>query len=364
MSAATLFEPIFLWNLGYSLRDILLYYGIVYSLYFFLLPLGGKFTAHFGYERSLLFGSLLLIVYYLLVFGIGSFPALFFAAPVAFALQKIFYWVGFHTDFALTSTRGEQGREISTVNLVVTIVSIVGPIAGGAIIVWSGFPALFLVVAALVLLSNIPLFRTPDRLPRGTFRYGDAFRLLVARSERRRFASYLGFGEEHVMLVIWPIFLFVMLGSVLGVGTVVTTAAFLTSFALLSIGKIVDLHGARSVHRWGVVGLVLTWLLRLGVRSSWQLFAVDAGYRLATGATQFPILTERYESAREHHVVGSVVFLEQVLAISKVLVTVVLLAALPMLGPSPWRIIFLVAALISILYGFLPKRPSAAKRPA
>ncbi len=359
MSAATLFEPIFLWNLGYSLREIVFFYGIVYVLYFVLLPLGGKFTAHFGYERSLLLGSLLLIVYYLLVFGIGSFPALFFVAPIILAFQKIFYWVGFHTDFALASTGSEQGREIGEANLVVTIVSIVGPIVGGVIIARSGFSALFLIVAVLVLLSNIPLFRAPDRLPKGMFRYGDAFRLLAARSERRRFATYMGFGEEHVMLVIWPIFLFVMLGGVLGVGVIVTIAAFFASLSLLYIGKILDLSGAKRMHRWGVIGLVLTWLLRLGAKSNWQLFAVDAGYRLATGATQFPILMDRYESAREQHVVGSVVFFEQVLALSKVLLTFVLLVALPFLGPSPWQSIFFLAALMSVLYGFLPQQARA-----
>lgn len=363
LSAATLFEPIYLYSLGYDLKAIILFYLIAYGMYAILLPLGGKFIAHAGYERGILLGSSLLIVYYVVLYAVGMVPALFFVAPLLLAIHKIFYWIGFHTDFALSARKGEIGRDISEANLVFTIVTILGPVSGAAFILKFGFPVLFIIVAVLILLSNIPLFRSYDRLPREKFSYTDPFRRLLSRPERRRFFTYMGYGEEHIFLTIWPVFLFLVLGGVLAVGIITTAASFFASILLLSVGRSLDIRSRINPKNWGVAGQVATWLVRIIIRSGWQLFLVDAVYRFATGAIQFPLLDERYTTAKAHGIVGSVVLFEMGLAVGKVLIMLVLLALIPLVGTHAWGAFFWVAAIFSLFYALLPTLP-ATRKPA
>ena len=53
-----MFEPIYLFNLGYSLQSILMFYGLVYVAYCFLIFVGAKFASIAGYKHSILLSSL------------------------------------------------------------------------------------------------------------------------------------------------------------------------------------------------------------------------------------------------------------------------------------------------------------------
>src|SRR3989338_1091614 len=64
LAAGMLFEPIYLYTtVGLSLSQIMLYFLAVYALYFFLMPLGGRFVKRHGFEKGIIIGSLFLILY-------------------------------------------------------------------------------------------------------------------------------------------------------------------------------------------------------------------------------------------------------------------------------------------------------------
>jgi hypothetical protein len=48
-----IFEPIYLYTIGYTLRQIIFFFFLVYLIYFFILPLGASFAKHLGYEHSI-----------------------------------------------------------------------------------------------------------------------------------------------------------------------------------------------------------------------------------------------------------------------------------------------------------------------
>ncbi len=353
-AAVTLFEPIYLYILGYSLQAIIFFYFITYVLYTVLLPLGGKYAARHGFARSMLVGSLLLIFYYLALFGVQQFWWLYFLAPVILAIHKTFYWIGYHGDFAQSVTTGEVGRDIGEANLVTTLVNVVGPIAGGALAARFGFSYLFVFVALLILLSNLPLLRMAKSVVPVTFSYHAAFARLTAQKNRRRFVAYLGYGDELLFYVPWPIFLFTVMGGVLGVGAILTLSVLVTAAALLYIGRLTDFHNRQGILRWGIAGLVLSWIIKPFAATGVHLFFADAFYRISGGATQYPILTERYESARAADILESVTFFEMSLSIGKVLTMAALFVILFLFRETSWVAIFFLGALCSLFYGFLP----------
>lgn len=357
VSAVTLYEPIYLYMLGYSLRSIVGFYLLVYVLYVLLLPIGARFAARYGYTRALLVGSLLYIPYYLSLFGIEKIPWFFCVAPIFFALQKSYYWPAFHADFARSSTKGEIGREIGEASLVVTTVSMVGPLAGGFIAAFLGFPALFVVVSVLIFLSNIPLFRSRSTSEPEPYSYRLPFRNLLDRRNRRRVLGYAGYGEELVYMALWPIFVYTVTTGVFRVGAIMTMSAVLVSLVLLVIGRWADQNRKQSMMYAGSIAVAMSSFARvIAVSAPFLLFA-EGAYRISRAAIDLPLLTGLYDRAKRHQYLAATSLFEMSLSIGKIGIMVLLFGLLT-LAPSPWYTIFLLGALFALLFAQLPKDSS------
>ncbi len=168
-SAITLFEPIYLWTLGYRIPEIMTFYLIVYAAYFWLVPLGGKFVARFGPERSIMVSTGWLVVYFAALISIAGHPSLLYLAPVLFALQKTFYWPAYHFDFIRWSEKQERASEFSGLWTVTTMMYVLGPIIGGVIVKYFGFNALFIGAAAVLVFSSLALLENREQKKVGSF---------------------------------------------------------------------------------------------------------------------------------------------------------------------------------------------------
>ncbi len=356
VSAALLFEPIFLYTIGYSLQRILLYYVIMYAVYLLLVPFGARFALRHGVERAILLGSTILIFYFIALFGIAWQPLLFFLAPLLAALHKTFYWVSFHADFARSMNQREAGREIGGLAVLVNTTSMFGPLAGGALAATLGFPALFIIVAALILLSNLPLLRLAARPDAAaTFSYTGAFRRLFASGNRRRTIAALGYGEDFLAMTIWPIFTFLIVQGSVGVGLISTFAAVLTSVILLYIGRLTDLRNRAAVLTAGAALKVLAWLARIPVATGLQAFLADTLSRVGSGSTEYPLLSDTYTRAQERGLMETVVHYEMALVVGKLVTMVLVLVLLSRTSGEPWTILFTLGAALSLCYVFFSR---------
>lgn len=349
LAAVALFEPVYLYQLGYSIAHILMFYMVAYVTYFFLLPLGGKVVAQFGPERSIAISTLFFISYYLGLLLIKGAPIFFWITPIIFAIQKTLYWPAYHTDFILTSDQGQRGKEFSGLWSLSTVMNILGPVVGGLMITTAGFTPLFLAVIAVIAVSNIPLFVTPINHQPEKFSYRQSFVMPFSRQHIRTTLAYLGFGEEFVMQFIWPIFVVLVLKSYLEFGGLIALATLVTALATLYIGKMVDEHHQRRALDWGAIGTALVWLTRPFLRFVPGVFASDTFGRIAKNTTFVPVTAITYDRAlREKNIIPRAVFYEQGFALAKVVAP----AAILVLGMSMsiFTAAFVFAGLISLLY--------------
>jgi len=355
-SLVIIFEPIYLYTLGFSLKQILIFWITVYVVYFFILPLGGKVARLQGYEHSILYSTPFLILYYLSLFAIPYHPFFLASAALSLALQKMLYWPGYHSDFARFSVDGERGREISTRIVIGLFVSAFGPFFGGLILTIFGFKTLFIFVIVLILASNISLLRTKEIFTPIPFSYTHAYRRLFKKENRRKFLAYLGFGEELIFLVLWPIFIYTIIGNYLSIGSIMAAAILITMFIVLFIGRITDKRNKYSVLRFGTILSSISWLLRMIIQGSLGVFLVDSFYRIARSILGVPLITITYERARRVSVMKSVVFFEMALTVGKLLAAIsilILLFFLPSQNGLVWDVIFGVAAIMTLLYALL-----------
>lgn len=347
-----LFEPIYLWQQGFSLSHILWFFLGVYVAYVFIMPLGAKFATHFGYEHSIAVSTLVQVAYYACLWLVAV--AWWFALPAAllYAAQKALYWPAYHADFARYSDQREEGKEVSGLQVALSLVYIVGPLLAGFLLTVSSWAILFTVGSSLILLSNLPLLKTREVFVPRVFPYLDTYRRLFDAAERRRLLGYMGFGEELIVLVLWPVFIYTIVVSPFEVGVVVAAATLIMALVTLYVGKLTDEHNKHSVLRFSSLLYAGGWLARLATFTPFGVFVVDAWSRLAKNVVAVPLTAITYERAKTRSVMDTVVFFEMSLVVGKIVACVVLLvvfAFVPSLQAA-WNSAWLLAALMTLLY--------------
>lgn len=354
VSMILFFEPIYLYQQRLSLKSIVIFYFSVYLIYFILMPLGGKFAKRFGFEHSIFLGSPFLILYYLCLALVGESHYFLAPAVVFYALQKTFYWSGYHSDFAKYGQDFEQGREVGNAVAFSSIVFIVGPVLGGAVMYFFNFTALFIIVSILIALSNAPLFLTPERFEPSGFSYRRAYARLFKKENRRRLLAYMGFGEEFVVLALWPIFMYAILDNTFSAGAIVGLSTLITTVIVIYIGKLADKTGRRPLLRFMTIVYAFAWFTRLFVRAPVGVLISDTLSRVGKSSLSVPLAAITYKDARERGVVKNVIFFGMALVVGKLLAMAAVLAVLFVVPPEfQWQAIFAVAGAFSLLYGAL-----------
>ena len=353
-----IFEPIYLYVQGFSLVQILYFFLAVYVAYFLLVPLGAKFARNFGYEKAMYLASPFLIGYYAFLYLIPTGREFIYLAIAALVLQKVFYWPAYHADFARFGRSDERGREVGNLLLITSLVAIIAPLIGGLVVENWGWATLFVAVSILILASNLPMVTTPEKFQPKPFSYWHAYRRLGYAENRRNFFGFLGFGEELIVLVIWPVFIFTVLKDFLSVGSLVAVATLVTTLVLLYVGRMTDGDSShrRSLLKIGSIFYSAAWWLRLLATGPLAVFLVDTLSRITKDVVVVPMMAMTYDHASETSVMKTVVFFEMSLVVGKILAILISLVALEFL-PNSFAAMFVIAALMALLYSLVKYEP-------
>ncbi len=352
LSMVMIFEPIYLYQIGYSLQKIMLFYLITYFVYFLIMPLGGKFARRKGYELGMLVGTILFSIYYIGLFFIAQYSFLFFVMPLILALQKTFYWPAYHADFARFSDDTEEGREISALTTITASVYIIGPALAGFIISQWGFGALFTIATIIFLISNIPTLITKETFESKDFSYKNAYKYLISKKNRKSFLAYLGFGEELIVLVVWPIFISIIITDIFDLGLIVALATLVTSVITLYIGKVTDSKNRRSILALGSSFYSLAWFVRIFIVNQLGVFFIDTLSRLSKNVIAVPLTAITYDRAKSRSIMGTVVFFEMSLVVGKFIAILLIYIALFFIADQvfAFKLTFILAGGMSLLY--------------
>ena len=265
----------------------------------------------------------------------------------------MFYWPAYHAGFAKFSDSGEEGREIGTVNGVTALVYIVGPALAGFIVLDWGYGALFLMASIIFLLSNVPTLITKEIFEAKSFSYTQAYKELFAKENRRSFFAYLGFAEEFVVMILWPIFISLIVVNVFDLGLLVAGATLITVLITLYLGRLSDSKSKHLLLTLGSSFYSLAWFIRLFIVNQLGVFFVDTMSRLSKNMVMVPLTTITYERAKDKHsVMSGVIFFEMSLVIGKVLAMLIILALLFFIGDEIFvmKLAFVLAGVMSLLY--------------
>ena len=353
-SLITIFEPVYFYQAGFSLSLIAAYYGLHYTVYVLLMPFGAKFAARFGYERSLTASTPIFVFYFLLLASLAMMPVLFWVAPIVLAFFKILYWPAYHANFSAFADVKNRGTEQSWIRMVTYGAGVIGPTIGGLLVISFGFPALFILAAAVVAVAGIPLLRTKERSSIKKFSYASAWRIILAKRHRRMVLSMIGWGENLVHLVFWPIFIFLIVESDLVLGLIASLSMLATAIWGFFIGELTDRWSPRRVLRLFVPLTAASYIFRALSGAPLAIVGADAYARIMQTSVSIPFVAKLYGTGRSAGALQYAVAFEIVLAIVKGLFAWALaLLFLYVAAPMGFMIMFAVAGALAFFYLFL-----------
>ncbi|MFC1640946.1 MFS transporter [Patescibacteria group bacterium] len=358
----TLFIPIYFWKLGYTAWEIAFFFVIVYTVYFFIVPLGAKLSMRYGYEHTIIFSIPVMIVYHVALYGIEFYDWSFFVAAVLFAVAKTLYWPPYHADLARFGGKKQRGRELSVLVVVGQLTIFIAPLLAGTVLEELSFGWLFFIGSVLMAISAIPLMLSKEKVFPKKIRYWDFHRAYFSKFHVRRAITYMGLGEELVAMVIWPIFIFSVVGDFLLFGGILTGAMLISSILMLFTGRLTDRFRRSSVMKGVTLFYFVSWFPKLLIKTPVHAFVTDSFGQFLKNANLLPLHAMAYTEAKENYgdkvIMGAMLF-EMGYIVSKIIAALALM--LVGLFTNDLRILMLVGAVMVLFYLFVKELPEKKK---
>jgi MFS family permease len=348
-SLTSIFEPVYLWSAGWSVKNIVILFLVSYIIYFCVAPLGAKFARAYGHENSIALSTPFCILYFIGLYNAPRGIAYAILAAAALALFRTFYWPGARSIISKYSPQGGDGRTVSGLNAISFSAALISPLIGGIILGLFGFMALFIIASIIILLSNIPMLITPEVFEPRSVDYVNSYRRLVRPDFRRTVVGHFGYGEEFISDFIWPIFVVIVIPSYAVMGAAYAVAGVFTLVAIVFIGRITDEHHRHPILRSGTLLTSLSWVLRVFAESPLSVLFAQAFYRVSRLAVTTPLMSIAGEKARAHSNTKSSLIYEMSITVGKIL-TAAIAVLLLTLFPGNLTPIFILAAGVTFFY--------------
>lgn len=352
----SIFVPIYLYFLNYSIPYILFYYFLI-SLYFIALaPFLIKWIPKIGVKHSMGISVPFYIIYFLGLSILESASWLFYILPAVLATRLIFYNIGYHLNYIEHSDAGGEEKEVSILASIPLVASLLSPLAGGFIAFVFGYSYLYAIGSIILSISMIPLFLTKDQKEKITFKTSDLFKGIVKKENRFLTGSFAGYASTTTIgLVVWPLFLTTLDISIKTIGSIVSITAVLTLILFYFIGEKNDTKNEKEAIARRSKFYTIGWIARIFADSAFSAFMIDA-YKTVTFKLLFvPWASFTYNVAkRKSDYFKFLVSRELTFNISRIIILSILIYIF-IVGFYPFVISFLLASLLSLAYSLIIK---------
>lgn len=351
------FEPIFLYSIGLTIPQILMFFLYGSLWYFLFTPLVGRLVLKWGTHTTIPVSTLFLIGYIATLLAMQWSIWFGLLGGILLGVRKSLYFVSMHYNFAKYAEAKEEGREVGVRQSIEVFVSALGPFLGGLLVTISSFNVVFIVAAVLLLVSNLPFLYTHAVKPKESgddITLSNAVKKLLEKKERPLVLSAMGYGEIVVSNSLWPLFLSIFVfSSLFSLGSVIALSTFITVISLLFVGRLSDHSDKRKVLRASSIVYAFLWWLRPFVTAITGVFILDSATKFTRQIVMVPQTALVYDRARRerHPMMTSVTFILSIVTGKSLIILMGLIAFLLLPTYYAWVALFVLAGGFSLLYG-------------
>ena len=300
---AASFMSIYLYQLGYSIVFIGLFWACFYAFKAFIgLPVAAL-VARIGPKHAILISNLLYIPA-MVCFALLPEYGVWLLAPtlVLQGLSAGMYAIAYSIDFSKVKSMEHAGKEIAYMNMLEKITTGLSPLVGGIVALFFGPQVTLVLAAALFSLAAAPLFKTgePVRVHKKLQFKGFPWRLLFRQSLAQWSVGFDVFASGTVWALYTAILIlgisdendiYAKTGALL---SVVLIAALVASYAF---GRLIDRRKGKDLLQVGVVANSITHLLRPFVGTPGTVAGLNAANEVATTAYTMPFTRAVFDNA-------------------------------------------------------------------
>ena len=325
------------------LFSIIISISLIFTLVFF----GEKLFSKLHLKKSLFFGIILLIIYFILIMLAEKNTYLLFVAAIVGGIQTALYWIPYHIFFVKRADDGDNkyGTEVGKRGFYGGLVASLGPLIGGLLITQLGFNFLYGLAIILLLASALPILLYVTENIHREHKIGDVFKnyLFNKKYLSTNVAFFGKVGADNISGIFWSLILYFGLKNFVEIGTLNTFSGIFATSLVLIVGKILDSKGSLKIHSVGVVINTILTTARAFISGVPQLYANNIAANMNSPAFDTPFMTKVYEKARMSESVSDfLIYREVILHLSRVLILGALCPIILLTGT--WKWVFFVAA--------------------
>lgn len=292
---AAIFVPIYLYKLGYSLSSILIYFLLATLVWAATQAPALRFANRVGFNRCM---GLSLLIEGFQILMLATIPQLhwpLWAISLVYGIQISTYWPQFRACFARSLLHQKVGPAVGLSSALLMLALGIAPAAGGAIATWFGITMLYTLAMLCFATAALPLLSGPETIKQ------EAISLKGISWRRIRRDLIANGGSEIDAVVaedIWPLFIFLLVPSYVGVGVLSSVAVIASMSIALYVGRRRSTKQAAYLNNGtGVVSL--TNAIRLITQSATQIAGINFINGLGEALLVTPFYSRYYQNA-EH----------------------------------------------------------------
>lgn len=242
----------------------------------------GGLVNKLSFRWSVLLGSFLTVLYYLLPSLIDGSLMLVVAMALITSFSIPFYWLSRLSILAVDGEHKSFGKEMGIVTLLERGGAILAPVVGGVVAQVFGFKTLFAVGVVIISVSTVPLFYMKHHQHDGGVSWAGFKSWFKDIKNRHLVMSFVGEGMDgFVTSFYWPLYIFLMIGSLEVLGGLISVTMFFSVLTVLLASRWFDKKravGGKEDEKmfWWFGGLfAVTRVLRAGFGNLIGLFSID-----------------------------------------------------------------------------------------
>lgn len=298
LSLVAVFIPVFLYQEGYSVESIAMFYAFYFTLRIAFDLLAGYLTALVGPKHMLAYSYILLIVFLGLLITLPEYGWPLFAIAIVKALYNSFFFIAYHVDFSKVHSVARGGAELSLMNILVRAAAAAGPFVGGLVATLVAIEATIGLALILVLIAIWPLMMSEEPIKKQRGMDLSSFSL---RQNLANVTSYSALGvSRQIGLAVWPLYIsiFIFTDDIYAKVGLVTSISIGVSLLVARLyGKIIDKDAGRTLLNASSVMSSLTHFFRPSINTLGGVSLINMVSELADTGVILPFTKGLYDEA-------------------------------------------------------------------
>lgn len=241
-----------------------------------------KNTIKFGTKHAFLMSHFLYAVFALCLFLSRINPYWIFLAVLIDGIQINYFWNSYYYTLSRNSDHHKVGSNLGIINLLLNLITMISPALGGLIIVYLDYGNLFLFGLLLIIAGLIFAIVMDNVKVRDKISWQEFSEWMTEPGFRRLGLTFAGHYFNDGMLNMWPLYIFILLGTSAKVGFLYSFSLLLAMLISYSVGNVIDKRKSRKPFVVSAGVLSFFWIMRSFITGFWSIVVVNTLDRITS----------------------------------------------------------------------------------